>query len=188
GWWYDAARGGGLLGAVGSHQIDLLRYWLGEIASVSGTVETFVKERPAPDGSGRRPVTTDDFTTLRLRFASGAVGPVFRTVDATHATGPRIEVWGEEGMLVLDDAERLWGARLGQALAEMTEPETLAPPPGMNYPALWGLSFIRLADHLATAILDEAPVEPAATFRDGLAVQRVMDAVRATAKTGWSTV
>jgi len=54
GWWYDAARGGGLLGAVGSHQIDLLRYWLGEIESASGTLDAVIRERPAPDGSGRR--------------------------------------------------------------------------------------------------------------------------------------
>jgi len=53
-WWFDVTRGGGLLGAVGSHQIDLLRYWLGEIESASGTVETCIKERPAADGTGRR--------------------------------------------------------------------------------------------------------------------------------------
>src|ERR1044071_2910868 len=28
-WWSDAARGGGLLGAVGSHLIDLCRFWSG---------------------------------------------------------------------------------------------------------------------------------------------------------------
>ncbi len=188
GWWFDAARGGGLLGAVGSHQIDLLRYWLGEIESVSGTVETFVRERPAPDGPGRRPVTADDFTTLALRFASGAVGVILLGVVASHTTGPRVEVWGDEGTLVLDEAERLWGAARGQALGELTEPETLAPAPGMNYVPLWGLSFIRLVDHLAAAILDKGPIEPAATFRDGLAVQRVMEAVRGTAPRWWTAI
>ena len=56
----------------------------------------------------------------------------------------------------------------------------MTAPPGMDYSALWGLPFVRLADHLVTAILDGAPLAPAATFADGVAVQRVMDAVRAT--------
>jgi predicted dehydrogenase len=185
-WWYDAARGGGLLGAVGSHQIDLLRYWLGEVDSVQGTVQTFVRERPDPATGDRRAVTADDFTTFALRFASGAIGVVLLSVVTAHARGYRIEVWGEAGTLVLDDQERLWGAPAGKEPAELTEPETLAPPPGMNYAPLWGLSFIRLVDHLAAAILDGAPVAPAATFDDGLATQRVMDALRARGPEAWS--
>ncbi|HSE94979.1 MAG TPA: Gfo/Idh/MocA family oxidoreductase, partial [Methylomirabilota bacterium] len=165
--------------------IDLLRYWLGDIEAAAGTLETFVRERPLPDGSGRQPVTADDFTTFLLRFAGGAVATVVLSVVTSHAVGPRIEVWGDEGMLVLDETERLWGAARGHALAELTEPETVTPPPGLEYTPLWGLSFIRLVDHLIAATLDRAPVAPAATFRDGLAVQRVLDAVRQAASQAW---
>jgi predicted dehydrogenase len=187
-WWYDASRGGGLLGAVGSHQIDLLRYWLGEIDAVSGTLETYVKERPAPDGPGRRAVTADDFASFSIRFASGAVGMVLLSVVAAHTRGPRVEVWGDEGSLVIDESDRMWGARRGQDLAELTEPETLTPPEGMKYVPLWGLSFLRLVDHLVGVTLDGTPVAPAATFHDGLAVQRVMDTLRDAAKDGWARV
>ena len=188
GWWYDEARGGGLLGAVGSHQVDLLRYWLGEVTAVTGTADPVVRERPLPDGTGRRPVTADEFTTFSLRFRSGAVGTVFLSCVAAHGVGPRIEVWGDEGCLLLDAEDRLWGARRGEGLAEITEPETLASPPGMEYVSLWGVSFVRLVDHVVSVALDGAPVAPAATFRDGLAVQRVLDAVRRTARTGWVEV
>src|SRR5436309_15755849 len=45
-WWHDAARGGGILGAVGSHLIDLCRFWTGgDVVAVSGQVATFVPER-----------------------------------------------------------------------------------------------------------------------------------------------
>ena len=188
GWWFDAAQGGGLLGAVGSHQVDLLRYWLGDVAAVTGTATPVVPERPLPDGSGRRAVTADEFSTFSLRFRSGAVGTVFLSAVATHTVGPRVEVWGDGGALVLDEAERLWGARGGEPLAELTEPETLPTPPGMEYVSLWGLSFVRLVEHLVQATLDGAPVAPAATFRDGLAVQRVLDAVRRTTRSGWEAV
>jgi predicted dehydrogenase len=188
GWWFDQSRGGGLLGAVGSHQIDLLRYWLGEVETVSGTVETCIKERPAPDGTGPRPVTADDFTSFGLRFASGAVATVVLSVVATHSVGPRVEVWGDGGMLVLDEAERLWGASRGRPLEELTEPDAGTPPPGMEYASLWGLSFVRLVDHLTRVLLDGEPAAPAATFRDGLAAQRAMDAIRQAAKGGWIRV
>ena len=125
GWWYDDAQGGGLLGAVGSHQVDLLRYWLGDIAAVTGTAVPFVPERPLPEGGGRRRVTADDFSTFSLRFRSGAIGTVVLSAVATHTVGPRVEVWGDAGSLVLDEADRLWGGRLGEPLAELTEPETL---------------------------------------------------------------
>jgi predicted dehydrogenase len=188
GWWFDESRGGGLLGAVGSHQIDLLRYWLGDIERVQGALETYVRERPLPDGAGRRAVTADDFSAFSLRFRSGAVATVLLSVVASHTRGPRVEVWGDEGTLVLDEGERLWGARRGQDLAELTEPETLTPPEGMKYVSLWGLSFLRLVDHLVGVTLDGQPVAPAATYRDGLAVQRVMDALRAAQPTAWARV
>jgi predicted dehydrogenase len=187
-WWFDEAQGGGLLGAVGSHQVDLLRYWLGDIVAVTGTAVPFVPERPSPDGHGRRRVTADEFSTFSLRFRSGAIGTIVLSAVATHTVGPRIEVWGDAGSLVLDEADRLWGGRLGEPLAELTEPETLPTPPGMQYVSLWGLSFVRLVDHLVQSVLDSAPVAPAATFRDGLAVQRVLDAVRQSRRTGWLAV
>jgi predicted dehydrogenase len=187
GWWYDEARGGGLLGAVGSHQVDLLRYWLGDVAAVMGTADPVVPERPLP-GGGHRAVTADEFSTFSLRFRSGAVGTVFLSCVAAHGVGPRIEVWGDEGYLLLDGEERLWGATRGQALEELTEPETLTPPPGMEYASLWGVSFVRLVEHVVETTLDGAPVAPAATFADGLAVQRVLDAVRQTTRAGWVTV
>ena len=187
-WWFDEVQGGGLLGAVGSHQVDLLRYWLGDIAAVTGTAVPFIPERPLPDGHGRRRVTADEFTAFTLRFQSGAIASVMLSSVATHTVGPRIEVWGDAGSLVLDEADRLWGGRLGEPLAEFTEAETLPTPPGMQYVSLWGLSFVRLVDHLVQAVLDGAPVAPAATFRDGMAVQRVLDAVRQAHRSSWVSV
>ena len=44
-WWFDETRGGGWLGASGSHIVDQVRTWFGEIASV---------ERDAADGGAPR--------------------------------------------------------------------------------------------------------------------------------------
>lgn len=184
-WWSDAGRGGGILGALGSHQIDLLRYWLGDVAAVAGTTETFVRERPAPDGAGSRAVSSDDFTSFMVRTAGGAVATVVLSAVAAHGAGPRVEISGDEGTLMLDQQERLWGAGRGREISEITEREPLSRPQGMEYSPLWGVSFVRFVDHLAGALLDGAPVAPAATFHDGLQVQLVLDAVRQATGAGW---
>lgn len=114
-WWSDRSTGGGLLGAQGSHQVDLLRFWLGEIVAANGTIGTFVRERPA-DGRTRS-VTSDDFATFSLRFATGVVASVLLSSVASHGEGPRAELWGDEGSLRLDGQERLWGRAAGRGVA-----------------------------------------------------------------------
>src|SRR5216117_4616292 len=75
-WWFDASRGGGILGAVGSHLIDLCRFWSGsEITYVAGLVETFVTQRKDETGT-IRPVTADDFASCVLQTAKDAVATI----------------------------------------------------------------------------------------------------------------
>jgi predicted dehydrogenase len=183
-WWSDASKGGGILGALGSHQIDLLRFYLGEIEAAWGTTETYIKELPELQTGGRRKVTADDFSAFSMRFHSGAVGTVLLSGVAAHQQGPRIEIWGDAGTIVLDQQERLWTGKRGQDLDEVTDPEPLKPAPGMEYSRLSGLSFIRLVENLVGIILDGRPMEPAATFHDGLQVQRTMAAICESAQRG----
>ncbi|MEV8550007.1 Gfo/Idh/MocA family oxidoreductase [Streptomyces glaucescens] len=84
-WRYERQRGGsGVLGDLASHGVDLARYLLGEIASVTADTAVFVPERPRPAGAtaghGRAPggepgrVENEDYVNCLLRFASGARG------------------------------------------------------------------------------------------------------------------
>src|SRR2546428_8979440 len=47
-WRSDATAGGGILCAQGPHEIDLVRCVLAVVAAISGSTETYVKERPDP--------------------------------------------------------------------------------------------------------------------------------------------
>src|SRR5207237_6118276 len=96
-WWFDAARGGGILGAVGSHLIDLFRFWSGsEITYVAGLAETFVMQRKNETGA-LRPVTADDFASCVLQTASGAVATITLSTVAHHGPGHLGQVTGSEG-------------------------------------------------------------------------------------------
>jgi len=104
-WRLDKAQAGsGALGDLGAHVVDLARYLVGEITEVCGHLETFVKERPLPDGkSGRGIVTVDDASLALARFENGAIG----TIEATRMApgrknANRFEINGSAGTIAFD--------------------------------------------------------------------------------------
>jgi predicted dehydrogenase len=177
-WWSDRARGGGALGANGSHQVDLLRWWLGEITAVSGQLNTFVQQRPDPaQGGALRTVDSDDHFSFSARFAGGAQAHVFVSYVAHHGGGNQVEIHGERGSLVLDNNDRLWGKLLGEEARDLTVPDPLEGTPGVPN-GVWARSFAHLARELVTALREGRAPARGATFRDGLRCQQVLDAVR----------
>jgi predicted dehydrogenase len=83
-----------------SHAVDLAHMLIGPIARVTGTIETFIRERPEPlDGAGHyglgtaddplRPVTNEDYAGMLAEFQSGARG----TFEASRTVlGPESEM------------------------------------------------------------------------------------------------
>lgn len=110
-WRYEEAQAGtGVLGDILSHGFDLAQYLVGRITSVSAVTETFIKERPLPEGGssnsfdmGRasdtfRSVENEDYTAMLARFENGAIG----MLESTRvAVGPHaeyiLEVYGTKG-------------------------------------------------------------------------------------------
>ena len=175
-WWYDAARGGGILGAVGSHLIDLCRFWTGsEVVEVGGRAATFVPER-YDEQRVRHPVTADEYASFVMRLASGAVATITLTTVASHGPGHFTQITGRDGTLVLTGETSLEIGRPGAPLEDASVPDDLWEQTAPNN--MWARSFVRLMRDMV-AVLEGRPAagEPA-TFYDGLAVQRVMDAVR----------
>ncbi|GAB2749128.1 Gfo/Idh/MocA family protein [Nocardioides pakistanensis] len=201
--------GSGALGDIGAHIIDLTQFITGDkISSVSGMMQTFVTERPAPAefsglsgvaGSGRGEVTVDDAVAFLARFGGGA----FATFEATRmATGRknaiRIEVNGEKGSLAFDfeDMNLLHfydatepAATAGFRRIVVTEPEH--PYVAAWWPAghLLGYEhgFVHQAADLLTAIAERR--DPLPSFADGLQIQRVLRAVEdSSEKQAWQDV
>jgi len=175
-WWFDGARGGGILGAVGSHLIDLCRFWTGsEVAYVAGLVETFVTER-TDENRVKRPVTADDFTSSVLRMASGAVATLTLSTVAHHGPGHLAQVTGSEGTLLLTGETKLELGKAGGPLEDVSAPDDLWERTKPNN--MWARSFVRLLRDMVGVIGGAVADGEPATFRDGWQVQRVLDAVR----------
>lgn len=177
-WWSLAEQGGGRLGANGSHQVDLLRWWLGEVAWVSGGAPVVVPDRTDPDTGERWTATADDLAFFTLEMTSGAVAQVLMSGVAAHAMGNATRIFGSEGTLTLsNDDERLMFAPAGEALRDISVRDPNADLPGVN-PGIWNVSVVGLMRELASAIREGRPIAHGATFADGLANQVVLDAVR----------
>jgi predicted dehydrogenase len=196
--------GSGALGDLGAHVVDLAQYLTGQLISgVSGVAATFVPERPLPGGAlpgttgaatGR--VTVDDAVAFTARLDSGALA----TFEATRfASGRknalRIEVYGARGSLAFD-LERLNELEFcdNTDSAGSTGPATagfrriLVTEPGHPYLSAWWPpghvlgwehTFTHQVRDLVLAIDKGAGPEP--SFAAGLQVQRVLQAVSASA-------
>jgi predicted dehydrogenase len=198
--------GSGALGDLGAHIVDLARYLTGdEITGVSAISATFVRERPWAGGPGAegRPagtVTVDDAVVFTGRLASGALASFEATRYATgRKNGLRVELNGSAGSLAFD-LERLnelefFDAGSGSGTSgfrRVLVTEASHPylsgwwPPGHTLG--WEHTFTHQARDLLTAIADGA--QPLPSFGDGLAVQRVLDAVARSAASGnsWESV
>jgi predicted dehydrogenase len=201
-WRMQAERAGsGALGDLGAHIVDLARYLTGdEVTGVSALSATFTPQRPYADGSGTGTVTVDDAVVFAARLASGALGSFEVTRCATgRKNGLRLELNGSAGSLAFD-LERLNELEVFSAgddsdtsgfrrvlVTEGSHPYLSAWwPPG--HVLGWEHTFTHQAADLLTAIADGG--QPRPSFGDGLAVQRVLDAVARSAASGnsWESV
>jgi predicted dehydrogenase len=185
-WRFDASdAGSGALGDLGTHVIDLARYLIGDIASVSGFAKTFVEDREV-----------DDAIEAAVEFESGAVG----TIEATRlALGRRNafqwEVNGSKGSVAFDmerlnelqvfrlDGDRARGFKT-VLVSEADHPfwEHWWPP---GHIIGWGETFVHELHHMLDAIASGGDVAPhGATFEDGYRASEIADAIVRSGQTG----
>ena len=182
-WWSDAARGGGRLGANGSHQVDLLRWWLGEPAAVMGQALTMVPDRVDKATGEPWTATADDLSHLTLEMASGALAHVFMSGVAANNIGNDTAIFGSKGTLTLSNAdETLHFARAGQGFEEVPVEDPLAEVEGLKK-GIWNRSVYPALRELTSAIAEGRDLARGATFVDGLRNQLVLDAVRESTRT-----
>ena len=177
-WWSLESKGGGRLGANGSHQIDLLRWWFGDVKSVMGQVKTMVLKRIGKDTGETWTATADDVSWFSLELQNGALANVFMSGVAGHNMGNHTQIFGTEGTILLsNDDEVLRIAKRDEDFEEMTIKDPNADLPHINK-GIWNVSVVALMKELVSAIEEDRAPKQGATFEDGLKCQQVMDAVR----------
>ncbi len=182
-WWSDATVGGGALGAIGSHIIDSFNWFLGtEISSIFCQLQTAIKQRGDSTGAVRE-VTSDDESNMLLRFHDGeltqdATGLVSVSMTENPKYTNRMEFYGELGALRVGHIGELEVAMNGESDWRSVEVKLGEPLAGMPDTG-FSRGFVQFAPLIVDAIREGRNViEHAATFADGLKIQKVLDAAR----------
>jgi len=168
GWLFDKAKGGGWIGAYGSHVVDCLHWLLGGIDTASALRRTDVTQRP--DGAGGSAASTaEDGIAATFRMACGATASLDTAYSAAMTVPQQIVVHGSAGMLALSGVTDLTLSRPGE------EPQRLAfdPPEGDIHLR----PFTGWARKVKSAIEERRQIGP--SFEEGLACARVLDMLRA---------
>ncbi|KAB1662628.1 Gfo/Idh/MocA family oxidoreductase [Pseudoclavibacter chungangensis] len=196
--------GSGALGDIGAHIVDLAAFITGErLTGVSALTTTFVTERPLAVGragiagegdTGTGEVTVDDAAVFFGRLSGGGTASFEATRYATgRKNAIRIEISGDRGALAFDFEDmnvleyfdaREPGRTAGFRRILVTEPDH--PYTGAWWPAGHGLGYEHAFTHQVVDLVGDiaAGRPPHPSFADGLAVQRVLDAVERSSADG----
>jgi predicted dehydrogenase len=199
-WRLDVAvAGSGVTGDLLAHCIDTALWLNGSIAEVTAMTETFIKERKHNLTGKIEPVGIDDASAFMGRFRNGSLGLFEATRYARgHKALYTLEINGEHASARWDlhDLHRLqWfdhrdeGRLRGWRSVHITDGDH----PYMKHWWVPGLqigyehTFIHQFADFLTAAAEGRSVSP--TFRDGLATDRVTDAILKSAGNGrWEQV
>lgn len=188
--------GSGALGDLGAHIIDLGRFLVGEMKSVSALARTFIEARPYPDGRMGK-VDVDDAFVAAVEFENGAIG----TLEATRFAAGRknfnsFEINGEKGSLRfnlerMNELEVYWvdeEPKETRGFHNVLISEGYHPwwehwwPQG--HIIGWEHSFVHEMHHLLDCIVNDKDVAPyGATFEDGYRAAVICDGILESAST-----
>lgn len=192
-----SVAGSGALGDLGAHIIDLGRFLVGEVRTVSAMTKTFIPQRPGSDGQMKSVDVDDAFVSL-VEFENGAIG----TVEATRFAGGHknsncFEINGEKGSIRfnlerMNELEVFW---VGEQPKETQGFHNVLISEGYHpfwsnwwphgHTIGWEHTFVHEIHHLLDAIVNNKSVTPyGADFEDGYKNAVICDAILQSAESG----
>jgi predicted dehydrogenase len=181
-WWSDKTKFGGALGAIGSHIIDSFNWLLGtDVSSVFCQLNTHVKQRTDANAEIQE-VTSDDEALLLLRFAdSDLTEDATGTIEMSMVEFPDYQFYfefcGTKGSLKIDYKGELFIAKDNNSY----QPIDVKIGKGIEglFDSGFPSGFTEFAPKIIEAIQNgKTEISHAATFEDGLRVQKILDAAR----------
>ncbi|MGI8669758.1 MAG: Gfo/Idh/MocA family protein [Aridibacter sp.] len=182
-WWSNKDAGGGTLGAIGSHAIDTFGWFLDtEITNIFCLLKTNVKKRTDKNGVERE-VTSDDEANMILKFADSeltqnAGGTASLSMVEAGEYDYNLKIFGTEGSLIIGEQGEIRHAKMGDGDWKEIEVDLGDAPPNVQ-PSGWSRGFMSFSSQIVSAIkTGKSEIPHAATFSDGLKIQKVLDAAR----------
>ncbi|MFA6480294.1 MAG: Gfo/Idh/MocA family oxidoreductase [Victivallaceae bacterium] len=190
---------------LNSHSVDLARYLIGEVGSVSAILKTFIEERPLPGkGAGtfkagsvtaeKGKVTVDDAAFMVVEFENGALG----SFDSSRFASGRknfntFEIYGSKGSLLfnMERMNELQYLNLADPADEQGFRTILVTNATHPYIEAWWPpghaigyehEFTHAVYDFLTALEKGTPISP--SLYDGMKATQVLDAAILSASSG----
>lgn len=192
-WYSQSQLGGGVIGALGTHAIDMLHWLCGTTLSANATLSTSIKQRPIAFCDDLKTVTSEDIALAQLELCELNGETIFPaqislSAVALQGRGCWIEVYGSKGSLLLGSNNQkdyvhgfgLWAANNGEPLT------TITPNEEFTFSKTWTDGRIAPVERIqrwwAKSIYEGQPIIPG--LSEGLASQKVCDMLKESAVSG----
>jgi predicted dehydrogenase len=169
-WKTDQVAGGGALTNFVSHCLDYLEWLLGPVSGLCARLAGMPHDKRRNDTS----------ITMALQFACGAAGSLTMSAAAYRGSGHRIEVYGEDGTMVIDNRSADYMRGFTLSIARRPDQQLTPVAIAGSGSDIWADGRVLPASRLAARFLDwaagVAPAEP--SFAAGMRVQELIDAAQ----------
>lgn len=190
--------GGGVLYAMGTHSIDLIRYLVGDPEEVFARKTTWFKERPDNNNPElRRKVEIEDLINIQFKCREDVMGTlILSQVAAGSGVDFSFEIYGEKGAIKFNhdnpnilqfydntDVKNPHGGMGGFKSIETTQKydgEAIFPPPRVTIS--WSRYHIASIYDFLNGVRNNQEVHP--NILDGYAVQKITEAIYKSSESG----
>ena len=198
-WFNNEGRADGVGQAIGCHVIDLARFLVGEIASLTGLSKIYKNERPSRNG-GTVKMQGEEGSFALVNFQNGATGSIESTQIASGMTNNlRWEIFGSKGSMAftlerpsylkvfLEDT--IVKEVAGFAEVSVTQSALGHPYADVWWPAGhvigWEHGHIAALAHFFDCVANGASVSPlGGTLYDGYVAEKVLEAIKQSSEQG----
>jgi len=191
--WYSLEeKGGGVIGALGTHAFDMLNWFFGESINVSGKLATSIKKRPLLNSSDLNDVTSEDVCLANIEISDYSSNLIPCQVSLSsiskNGRGFSLEIYGSEGSLILkseNQKDYVHGFNLKYSNNE-NKMQNLTADSRFNFDKTWTdgriAPVLRIQNLWAESIFNQTPIIPG--LCEGLASHKVCEAIRESSKSG----
>ena len=191
--WYSLKeKGGGVIGALGTHAFDMLQWFFGEIKKVNGKISTSIQERPKGISGKKFKVTSEDICLANLEIDnfSNRTIPCQVSLSSISKSGRgfSLEVYGSEGSLFLssnNQKDYVHGFKLN-LVDNSNKIRNINADDIFQFDKTWPDGRIAPVKYIHSlwgeSIRNKTPIVPG--LYEGLQSQRVCDAIKLSSETG----
>ena len=189
--WYSLSeKGGGVIGALGTHAFDMLNWFFGKTTEVMAKIYTSINERP--HANQMKKVTSEDVCIANLKLLNYPEETIPCQVSLSsiskNGRGFCLEIYGSKGNLFLgseNQKDYVHGFNLTY-IDEFNKKTTINPNHEFLFDKTWTDGRIapvkRIHDWWAKSIIEERPMIPG--LSEGLNSQRVCEAAKESSRSG----